>query len=70
MGLELQLEELNEQRERARVQRRADDVVRLEREIEALQAELAMTAEYLAMEGAAPEPEPQLQHAQELRAVE
>jgi hypothetical protein len=63
MGLELQLEELIEQRERARVQDRLEDVARLEREISALQAELARTAE-LAIEEAAPRgPGPELHDA-------
>lgn len=45
LGLELQIEELVEQRERARVQRRPDDEARLTEQITALQAELADAAE-------------------------
>lgn len=45
MGLELQLEELTEQRTRAHVQGRHDDVAVLDDEIAALQLELARTAE-------------------------
>ncbi len=45
MGLELQLVELVEQQERARVQHRDDDVTRLDAEIAELRAELAKTAE-------------------------
>jgi hypothetical protein len=41
VGLELQIEELVEQRERARVQDRLDDAAAIDREIAALQAELA-----------------------------
>ena len=67
MGLELQLEELNEQRQRARVQGRWDDARRLEAEIAQLQGELAATAEVLAMRGSEPEPEPQLHNAEQLR---
>lgn len=45
LGLELQIEELVEQRERARVQRRPDDEARLTEQITVLQAELADAAE-------------------------
>jgi N-formylglutamate amidohydrolase len=45
LGLELQIEELVEQRERARVQRRPEDEARLTEQISALQAELADAAE-------------------------
>jgi hypothetical protein len=48
VGLELQLTELVEQRERARVQRRPADVDRLQGEIDSAQLELAATAEALA----------------------
>ncbi len=68
MGLELQLEELQEQRQRARVQARWDDARRLEAEIGQLQAELAATAEMLATTASDPEPEPRLHNAEELRA--
>ena len=45
VGVELQLNELVEQRERARVQGRADSVAELTKEIEVLQDDLAVTAE-------------------------
>ncbi len=45
MGLELQIVELVEQQERARVQHRPEDVARLEGEIAQLRTELARTAE-------------------------
>ena len=45
LGLELQIEELVEQRERARVQRRPEDEAGLTEQITALQAELADAAE-------------------------
>ncbi|HEX2039763.1 MAG TPA: hypothetical protein VHF47_08540 [Acidimicrobiales bacterium] len=48
MGLELQLIELEEQRRRAEVQGRSEDATRLNREIEAVQLELAATAERIA----------------------
>jgi hypothetical protein len=48
MGLELQLVELEEQRRRAEVQGRGEDAAGLAREIEAVQVELAATAERLA----------------------
>lgn len=48
VGLELQLVELVEQRERARVQHRPGDAVRIQAEIEALQEEMARTAETIA----------------------
>jgi hypothetical protein len=41
LGLELQLIELVEQQERARVQHREDAVVAIQKEIDALQKELA-----------------------------
>lgn len=68
MGLELQLEELNEQRERARVQNRPDDVHRLDAEIAGLQDELATTAEALAFPDAQHDEEPRLHHGEELGA--
>ena len=64
MGLELQLEELSEQRERARVQARFDDVDRLEAEISALQSELASTAELIVQEGFRGDPGPELHDAE------
>lgn len=48
VGLELQLVELVEQRERATVQERPGDAARIEREIAALQEEMASTAEVIA----------------------
>jgi hypothetical protein len=45
MGLELQIVELVEQQQRARVQHRMDDAERLEAEISELRAELIRTAE-------------------------
>ena len=64
MGLELQLEELSEQRERARVQARLEDVARLDTEISALQSELASTAELLVKEGLRADPGPELHDAE------
>lgn len=64
MGLELQLEELQEQQQRARVQGRTSDVSRLQAEIEQLQGELATTSEMLTAE---PDPEPpQIHDAEKL----
>lgn len=48
VGLELQLVELVEQRERATVQHRAQDADRFQREIDALQEEMARTADVIA----------------------
>jgi hypothetical protein len=45
VGLELQLVELVEQEQRAEVQGRTNDIRDLERQIDALQAELATSAE-------------------------
>jgi hypothetical protein len=65
MGLELQLEELQEQQQRARVQGRASDAAGLQAEIEQLQGELATTSELVSSE---PDPEPpQLHDAEKLR---
>jgi hypothetical protein len=47
LGVELQLVELVERRERAAVQGRRADVARLQAEIDALQLELAQNAEHL-----------------------
>ena len=47
VGVELQIVELVEQRERALVQERPDDAVRIQGEIDALQAEMALAAEKL-----------------------
>lgn len=49
VGLELQIVELVEQRERATVQGREDDAARLQLEIESLQLELAGRAEETAV---------------------
>jgi hypothetical protein len=49
-GLELQMTELVEQIERARVQGRTDRLAELERELVALQDDLVTTAEELATE--------------------
>jgi DNA-binding protein H-NS len=54
VGLELQLAELVEQRERAVVQDRPADAARLQQLIDAVQAELAQTAEQLAQSAAPP----------------
>jgi hypothetical protein len=66
MGLELQLEELIEQRERARVQGREKDAEDLGIEIGSVQAELASTAERAATEGSHDDPGPELHHAEQL----
>jgi hypothetical protein len=58
VGVELQLIEVVEQQHRAEVQGRTDDASALEREVEALQDELATTAEVAcATAGADREPE-------------
>ena len=48
VGLELQIVELEERRKRAETQGRQDAVASFQQEIEALQSELANTAELLA----------------------
>lgn len=58
MGLELELEELVERRTRAAVQHFAGDVARLDREIAAVQAELAEAAEAAAAEPSGTTPPP------------
>jgi hypothetical protein len=58
MGLELQIEELTEQRQRAITQRRDGDALFLGREIAKLQAELAATAEVVATQPPTPDPGP------------
>jgi hypothetical protein len=68
MGLELQIEELIEERTRAQVQGRGADVATLDREIAQLQAELATTAEKIAEEGPEPPVAPQMHNAEELSA--
>ena len=70
MGLELQLEEVIEQRERAIVQGRHEDVGGLALEIAALQDELAATSEQAALAGPQPEPVPELHYAEELSSPE
>jgi hypothetical protein len=65
MGLELQLEELREQQQRARVQRRFADADQIQADIEQLQAELAATAEILPDRDPGLEP-PHLHEAQKL----
>jgi hypothetical protein len=47
VGLELQLVELVEQRERAAVQERHDDVARIQREIDVLQEEMVRTTDQI-----------------------
>jgi len=70
VGLELQLVELVEQKQRAEVQGRDADSARLDRQIEPLQLELAATAEQLseadAHEGDAPTADVLAPSAQEL----
>jgi hypothetical protein len=56
MGLELELEELVEQRERARVQGQVDDAQRLGDEITDVQDELVEAAEAASSEPAVPAP--------------
>jgi hypothetical protein len=51
MGLELQIVELVEQRERAVVQGRTDDAAAIQRDIDVLQLELATIAERIAQTG-------------------
>lgn len=57
VGVELQIVELVEQRERAAVQERYDDVARIQREIDALQQEMTQTAEVIAGDSDAEPPE-------------
>ncbi len=60
VGLELQLVELVEQRQRAEVQHRPGDAARLDQEIAAVQQELAATAEAaLLVDEPAPHPDEQ-----------
>jgi hypothetical protein len=70
MGVELQIEELMEQRRRAQVQGRGEDLNRLDAEIEALQSELGATAELLALWGPQPEDPPELHDADHLESGE
>ena len=69
VGVELQIVELVEQRERAALQDRHDDVARIQREIEALQLEMTRTAEVIAGADAEPPdlPEPPDPEATETR---
>ena len=67
LGIELQIVELVEQRERAIVQERHEDVARIQREIDALQQEMTLTAEVIAggadvnaeLDAKLPEPSPE-----------
>ena len=67
VGIELQIVELVEQRERATVQERPEDVARIQREIDALQQEMTLTAEVIAggaevdaeLDAKLPEPSPE-----------
>jgi len=67
LGIELQIVELVEQRERATVQERPEDVARIQREIDALQQEMTLTAEVIAgggevddeLDAKLPEPSPE-----------
>jgi hypothetical protein len=68
MGLELQLEELIEQRTRAAVQGRDDDARLLGVEIIALQGELAQAAEAAATAPPGPQEAPVFHDANELEA--
>lgn len=70
MGLELQIEELIEERTRAQVQGRVEDAATLDREVTQLQAELAATAEKVAQDGPEPVVEPQLHNATELSSTD
>ena len=58
VGLELQLVELVEQRSRAEVQQRFDDVTKLDADIAAIQQELMMTAEVLSADEPTADEEP------------
>lgn len=66
MGLELQINELIEQHERAAVQGRNEVARRLELEIGDLQAELAATAEQAVLQDPRSEPAPELHNADQL----
>ncbi len=58
VGLELQLVELVEQRNRAEVQDRLDDVAKLEADIAQVQQELVATAEVISADEPAADEEP------------
>lgn len=60
VGLELQLVELVESKQRAEVQGRTEDAAGLEREIADLQTELATTAERISIDEEAVGPQPRL----------
>lgn len=60
VGLELQLVEVVENKQRAEVQGRDDDAESLDGEIAALQAELAQGADEAADEAVEPSPRPRL----------
>ncbi len=64
MGLELQLEELIEQRERAVVQGRTADAQGLDGEIEGVQGELAATAEGVTRKSSTPRFAPEVHNAE------
>lgn len=63
VGLELQIVELVEQKQRAEVQRRTGDSRALECQIEALQAEMATSAEVASTEAPLESPEKPEVHA-------
>ncbi len=65
VGVELQIVELVEQRERAVVQERHEDVARIDLEIEALQREMTRTAEVLASTDAQPPDVPAVEEVEE-----
>ncbi len=69
VGVELQIVELVEQRERAAVQERHEDVARIQAQIDALQQEMTRTAEVIAGADAEPPdlPEPPDPEATETR---
>jgi peptidoglycan hydrolase CwlO-like protein len=58
VGVELQIVELVEQKERAEVQGLSEDAQRIQREIDALHADLAQTAEKISEEQLEPPAEP------------
>lgn len=62
VGVELQIVELVEQRERAAVQDRHEDVARIQGEIDALQQEMTRTAEVIAGADAEPPDLPEPPH--------
>lgn len=68
VGLELQLVELVEQRERAAVQHRPHDATRIQQEIDAVQEEMAGAAEALARAGAGAGP-PEFHHVRQVGAA-